>query len=282
MHIPIRPHPRTSEDAGRRCEQVFVGAGIQQAPRLKQYVSLAQAVKTCANLHQNDPLIDAPDRQTRDKALERLRLFLSRNATFSPLECLKLWKGLFYCMFMSDKPLNQQRLARALADLVDVLVTRENTLNFVTAFWHIMSREWGAIDSLRMDKYLYLVRCYVRKGFELCLSSRGRGWDLRDEYLEMLRKDSGPLSPRDPKVPVGLRLHVVDIWVDELDKADTDRTADVDVFVTPVRQLGKETLTKSVRDRVKETLEDERLSDWTKSKEDPQSASNEEEATADD
>lgn len=165
-------------------------------------------------------------------------------------------------MFMSDKPLNQQRLARSLADLVDVLTTRENALNFVSGFWNIMSREWGNIDSLRLDKYLYLVRCYVRKGFELCLGAKGRKWNIQDDYLQLLQEDGAPLSARDPKVPVGLRLHVADVWVDELDKADTDRKAPLATLIAPLRTLGKDTITKSVRARVKETLEDERLDDW--------------------
>ncbi|KAF1826192.1 Nop52-domain-containing protein [Dissoconium aciculare CBS 342.82] len=206
------------------------------------------------------------NRQTRDQALERLRLYLGRSTAFTPLDCLKLWKGLFYCMFMSDKPLNQQRLARNLAGLVDVLTTRENTLNFIEGFWKIMSREWNAIDSLRLDKYLYLIRCYVRKGFELCLSTRGQKWKLNDDYLAILRDDGGPLNSRDPKVPVGLRLHVLDTWVDELDKEDTSRTALVETFIAPLRDLAKETLTTSVRKRVKETLEDERLEDWKNEK----------------
>jgi ribosomal RNA-processing protein 1 len=169
-------------------------------------------------------------------------------------------------MFMSDKPLNQQRLARNLAGLVDVLTTRENTLNFIEGFWKIMSREWNAIDSLRLDKYLYLIRCYVRKGFELCLGTRGQKWKLIDDYLAILRNEGGPLSSRDPKVSVGLRLHVLDIWVDELDKEDTKRTAPVETFIAPLRALVKETLTTSVRKRAQEALDDERVEDWKNEK----------------
>ena len=35
----------------------------------------------------------------------------------SPVELLKLWRGLFYCMWMADKPLVQEDLARKLAGL---------------------------------------------------------------------------------------------------------------------------------------------------------------------
>ena len=199
------------------------------------------------------------DRKTRDRALSSLRTYLSRSAAFSALDFLKLWKGLFFCMWMSDKPLNQQRLARDLADLVDVLKGDDNVWGFVDAFWKTMAREWSGIDALRMDKYLYLVRCYLAKGFEVVARE---GW--RDEGVERLSGvlEATPLDARDAKIPNGLRFHVVDIFVDELDKVDTERSAPVEKMLTPVRKLGKETITKAVRTRVKEALEDERLQDW--------------------
>ncbi len=163
-------------------------------------------------------------------------------------------------MWMSDKPLNQQRLARDLAGLVDALQGKENVLGWFRAYWTTMAREWGGIDALRMDKFLYLVRCYVGKGFEYV---RGVGWEdekLVEEYLVILQE--GPLDLHDGKIPNGLRYHVTDIYVDELDKADTGRNAPLDMMLAPLRRLGKESLTKAVRKRVGEALDDERLKDW--------------------
>lgn len=166
-------------------------------------------------------------------------------------------------MFMSDKPRNQQRLARDLAALTDVLAS-ENVLPWIEAFWKTMAREWGGIDSLRMDKYLYLVRCYVNKGFEVASSEKKKkksaiSWN---RYLEVLEADGGPLSVRDVKVPVGLKLHVLDVWVDELEKVDgeqKDGGCPVEEVMKPVQKLQKDSLVKSVRMRAKESLEDERL-----------------------
>jgi ribosomal RNA-processing protein 1 len=51
-------------------------------------------------------------------------------------------------MWMSDKPRNQQQLARDLAGLIDVL--RDGAvLPFLEGFWDTMAREWGGIDVLR-------------------------------------------------------------------------------------------------------------------------------------
>lgn len=171
-------------------------------------------------------------------------------------------------MFMSDKPLNQQRLARDLAALVDVLKTPAAQIAFISAFWKTMSREWNAIDSLRMDKYLYLLRCYIAKGFEVC--SRSKSWTkafgekdkVWEQYVEMLVADGGPLSARDMKVPVGVRLHVLDIWVDELEKIDEEHKVDVAKVMAPVKLLGEKTQTKSVRVRAEEAAEDARILSW--------------------
>lgn len=61
---------------------------------------------------------------------------------------MKLWKGLFYCMWMSDKPRNQQQLARDLAGLIEV-VPKDTVIPFLDTFWKTMAREWGGIPQLR-------------------------------------------------------------------------------------------------------------------------------------
>ena len=89
-----------------------------------------------------------PDRRTRDSALEKLRTYLKHRKQLDSLELLKLWKGLFFCMWMSDRPRVQQQLARDLAGLVDV-VPGELVVPFLEAFWRTMAREWLGIDVLR-------------------------------------------------------------------------------------------------------------------------------------
>ncbi|CZT24761.1 related to RRP1 protein [Ramularia collo-cygni] len=229
------------------------------------------ASPTLTQTSQSNPFIRqlaSSNRTTRDKALASLRTYLQRSTAFSELDLLKLWKGLHYCMFMSDKPRNQQQLARDLAALVDVLKTSSAQIAFISAFWKTMAREWSAIDSLRMDKYLYLLRCYISKGFEVC--SKSKSWKkaagekdkVWEEYVEILVADGGPLSPQDLKVPVGIRLHVLDIWVDELENIDTEHKVDVEKVMAPVTLIKEKTLTKSVRVRADEALEDERILSW--------------------
>lgn len=166
-------------------------------------------------------------------------------------------------MWSADKPRYQQALARDLASLCTVFSTTANTLLFIRTFWQTMAREWTGIEALRMDKFLYLCRQYISTGFSLCAKNSWSDSEFRTEYLDILAEI--PLAPREPKVPNGLRYHILDIYVDELDKVDAERSAPLDLIeeaLGPLRKLGKESPTKSVRERVAEALDDERVGDW--------------------
>ncbi|KAF7846303.1 hypothetical protein BT93_L4649 [Corymbia citriodora subsp. variegata] len=213
---------------------------------------------------QSNPFIKqlaANDRPTRDHAVTALRSYLTRSTPFTPLEMLKLHKGLFYCMWSSDKPRPQQRLARDLASLVSILPTTANFLNFVSAFWTTIAREWPGIDNLRMNKFLFLVRQYVAAGFEFLAKREWRDEEALSGYLDILM--DVPLNPREPKVPNGLRFHVMDVYVDELEKVDKERVAPIEELLKPLRKMEKDGMTKVIRKRAAEALDDERIREWT-------------------
>lgn len=75
-------------------------------------------------------------------------MFVSGKRTFSKMDFIKLWKGLYFTMWFSDRPLPQQRLANTLAELVSI-VKEKNIVAFLEAFWETMAREWTNIDALR-------------------------------------------------------------------------------------------------------------------------------------
>ncbi|MCJ1419057.1 hypothetical protein MMC32_005408 [Xylographa parallela] len=200
------------------------------------------------------------DRPTREKALDSLRSYLGSSRSFTDLELLKLWKGLFFCMWHSDRPIPQQRLALALSHL---LLPFSTTLfiPFLTAFWTTIAREWTSIDALRMDKFMRLVRYYVNAAFTY-LSNHLWDVDLLKAYLDLV--ETIPLSPGNLKVGDGLRYHVLDVWVEELSQVDGKREGQcpVEEILRPVRKLEKDGRTKRVRERARECLADDRLKDW--------------------
>lgn len=218
-------------------------------------------MSTVVEQPQNSPFLKqlaSSDSRTRTSALESLRTYLRGHGAFSEIELLKLWKGLFYTMWMSDRTRTQQRLAADLADLVDV-VREENVVIFLEVFWKTMAREISGIDALRMDKFLLLVRLYLAAEFAQVL----RHPDTVSRHLDVL--STIPLNAADARIPNGLRYHVLDIYVDELAKADPDKKISdelLEQILTPVRRIARDSPTKLVRKRAKETLDDERVRDW--------------------
>merc|ERR1712166_752797 len=93
------------------------------------------------------------DKKVRDKTVKVLRLWLGKQADLTTLDMLKIWKGLFYCFWMSDKRPVQRELAQTLTALIGA--THPNTqMRFVEAFFTTMVREWTGIDRLLLDKWL--------------------------------------------------------------------------------------------------------------------------------
>jgi ribosomal RNA-processing protein 1 len=91
---------------------------------------------------------DFQERKEREKAVDSLRTFLGQDRDFTQLDFLKLWKGLYYCMWMCDRMRVQQRLADDLGDLVSVLRPK-NTILFIQAFWTTLSNQWPILDQHR-------------------------------------------------------------------------------------------------------------------------------------
>ncbi|KAF8585131.1 Nop52-domain-containing protein [Ramaria rubella] len=160
------------------------------------------------------------DKKTRDKAIKHLSIFLSNNSQ-EPLakpELTKLWKGLFYCYWMSDKPLVQQALSSELAELLLTISTTSASLQFLKAFWEATVREWNGIDRLRLDKYYMLIRKFTNAAFRLLIRDDWKE-EICLEYNAILSTRGGPLCPEDNRVPSSLAYHLADIYLEELDKA---------------------------------------------------------------
>ncbi|EYE95307.1 ribosomal RNA processing 1 family protein [Aspergillus ruber CBS 135680] len=305
------------------------------------------------------------DRKVRDKALDSLTLFLRSRTDLSLIDLLKLWKGLFFCFYHSDRPLTQQALARSLSYSLIPTLPRSTVHRFLRAFWITIGREFHAIDRLRLDKYMYLIRCYVGVAFEVFVKGKqkqpGQGMDdggkkrKREEEEAAKSKNSkkqnkrskgkksqeaeeeqqsngvsdgttndtqtsttttdsdaakwtdlksylsiiseGPLNPLNfdpdqdtsinektdyvpmPHGPDGLRYHLLDLWLDELEKVLEFEQEDskegeeekprkvvsevpMDLILGPIETLRVKGLHKPVRTRAGEALEDERLYEW--------------------
>ncbi|KAJ9609436.1 hypothetical protein H2200_005763 [Cladophialophora chaetospira] len=183
-----------------------------------------------------------------------------------------------------------------LADTVTIMNGKDHSLaevsetgnqvwldTWTNAFWETLCREWASIDQWRMNKVLLLVRFFIREQFRLALEwtimEGSRSEDQVTRQIQIF--EAWPLSPRERKVPDGLRLHVLDVWVeelagqlgefqaamDDLEHVDTENdkkalTNTAKKFMEPVQKVSREALSKGVKTRAKEAvkLADERLS----------------------
>ncbi|XP_012300215.2 ribosomal RNA processing protein 1 homolog B [Aotus nancymaae] len=155
----------------------------------------------------------------RDRAVKKLRQYISvktqrETGGFSQEELLKIWKGLFYCMWVQDEPLLQEELANTISQLVHAVNNSAAQHLFIQTFWQTMNREWKGIDRLRLDKYYMLIRLVLRQSFEVL---KRNGWEESriKVFLDVLMKEV--LCP-ESQSPNGVRFHFIDIYLDELSK----------------------------------------------------------------
>jgi len=71
---------------------------------------------------------------------------------------MRLWKGLYYCMWMSDKPLVQEELAEELGSLIHCFPDIKVGIQFFRNFLETMCLEWFGIDQWRIDKFMMVSR----------------------------------------------------------------------------------------------------------------------------
>ncbi|KAJ6785614.1 hypothetical protein PWT90_00487 [Aphanocladium album] len=201
------------------------------------------------------------DRKLRTSSLEALTAFLSARRSLPDADARKLWTGLYYALWMTDRPKPQQALAADLASLLFSLRAR-CAGPWLRAFWHVLGAQWTSIEALRLDKFLLLVRrvfaAMVKYAVEQGGEAKTTVVDVCREYVFDGEGGSSGLGV----LPLGLKLHVLDLWVDELDKAGVLGDDKQEPFV---KELGdmvealRRNGTKVVRERAKESYDDERL-----------------------
>ncbi|KAL1771488.1 ribosomal RNA processing protein 1-like B [Sigmodon hispidus] len=157
------------------------------------------------------------EKGVRDRAVRKLRQYLSARTqsdtgSFSQEELLKIWKGLFHCMWVQDEPLLQEELANIISQLIHVVNSSEAQHLFIQTFWQTMNREWPGIDKLRLDKYYMLIRLVLRQSFEVLKRNAWEESQIK-VFLDILMKEI--LNP-ESQSPDGVRSHLIDVYLDEL------------------------------------------------------------------
>lgn len=106
------------------------------------------------------------DKSVRDRGFKVLKKWLQSRTDLDRLECMKLWKGLYFCMWMADKRPVQQELCVNIALLLND-VTSEQQGVWLDAFWETMQTGWEKLDKHRMSKYMLFTRIVVAEAFKV-------------------------------------------------------------------------------------------------------------------
>ncbi|XP_034247938.1 ribosomal RNA processing protein 1 homolog [Thrips palmi] len=163
------------------------------------------------------------DKKLRDRGVKRLKKWLNaRSNSESALEkddFMRLWKGLYYCMWMADKPLIQEELAETISSLVHSFDLTAPAILFIETFFRTMCIEWPGIDQHRLEKFLMFVRRFLRQSLVLV---EHQNWNsqLTDSLCEVFESTLLPDHANLPKsgAPLGLVMHFVEIFLEELAK----------------------------------------------------------------
>ncbi|CAN1776808.1 Protein REBELOTE [Linum perenne] len=124
----------------------------------------------------------------------------------------KLWKGLFYCFWHSDKLPAQSYLIDRLTSLLPDLDSPLSA-HYFSVFLLTMRREWAGIDFLRLDKFYLLIRRFFRSLFLLL---KNNCWDT-----ELCNRFMGIVLERafladDKFQGNGVNYHIASVFLEEL------------------------------------------------------------------
>ncbi|KAH8415001.1 hypothetical protein KR215_004813 [Drosophila sulfurigaster] len=202
--------------------------GASQPKVPKELLVIAQEVKIVRALACNDLT-------KRNRQIRKLRKWFQLRAVssfpFTEDDFMRIWKGLYYNVWMSDKPLVQEELAEQLAQMVDSFGGNTAcSLAYFSAFMRTMCQEWFGIDQWRMDKFLMLVRRMVRYMLRLLKKSK---WspELIQTFNTTMQQSVLAEQPKSR----GLTMHYMDVFFEELAKAANEEitAAQVNLFLLP-------------------------------------------------
>eukprot|EP01118_Nematostelium_gracile_P012713 TRINITY_DN4686_c0_g1_i1.p1 TRINITY_DN4686_c0_g1~~TRINITY_DN4686_c0_g1_i1.p1 ORF type:complete len:370 (+),score=120.26 TRINITY_DN4686_c0_g1_i1:60-1169(+) len=212
------------------------------------------------------------DKKGRDAGFKALVRWISNHKDLDLLEMNKVWKGLFYSMWLSDKPLVQKDLAEQMSNMIHAL-DDERAILYIRAFYQTMEVEWVNIDRLRLDKYYMLMRFIFAQALTYI---HQRNWEesILTGFLQTLTE--GPL--RIGEGQKGIKFHLIDIFLEELQKiVGNEEFEQFEQVIVPFYHLISQENDKHIVNRIIKHVFSALLTRWRQQEEDDEEEGEQEE-----
>ena len=136
-------------------------------------------------------LADSADPRTRRQAMQALTDFLRDD--LDDLAMKKLWRSIFFAMWLADLPKVHDELARSVAKTVHRFGEDDAVRRWTLCFCSTLAAEWARLDKYRLDKYYLLARHFVRESLAWC---RAKDWAPASVDAFAAAIDAGCSRPR--------------------------------------------------------------------------------------
>ncbi|XP_025203155.1 ribosomal RNA processing protein 1 homolog [Melanaphis sacchari] len=198
-------------------------------------------------------LLASNDPKTRSEGIKQIKQLLLKNSgntsdAFQLNDYLIIWRGLFYFMWMSDKPLPQESATEKISNLIHSCTSHQGKILFLDAFFLTIKDDWMSISQHRIDKFMMLVRRCLR---QLLFTFVNCDWET--EYLE---KFNEVLYRALKSFTLSLRTHLQEIFLEELAKVSRGKVPThalviiLDSFLHYISELNDFLLIKEVTQNV--------------------------------
>jgi len=158
-------------------------------------------------------LSHSSEQSIRDKAVEELHeLIKSKKLSYEDVELKKLFQGIFYCFYHSDKTQYQNELADKFTSFLNDIDTEDHKLTWHRYFFKMLSMHWDKIDNWRINKFLALVRKQIVIVFQHIKSI----WESKNEYLKLYMDAMYEEALKEIDVPMGIGLQMADVYIEEM------------------------------------------------------------------
>ncbi|XP_060866484.1 uncharacterized protein LOC132942180 [Metopolophium dirhodum] len=198
-------------------------------------------------------LLASNDPRTISDGIKQIKQLLLKNSedtsdAFQLNNYLVIWKGLFYFMWTSDKPVPQESVTEQLSYLIHSCTSYQGKIFFLDAFFLTIKDNWMSIRQHRIDACMMWVRHCLK---QLLFTFVNCDWNLEymNKFSEVLYRALKSFTP-------SLRTQIQVIFLEELAKVSRGKVPTealviiLDSFLHYISELNDVMLIKEVTQNV--------------------------------